>query len=226
MCARFALTSPPSEIERLLDVPLDQPISPRYNIAPTQPVLIGTPLGWQPMIWGLIPSWANEKSIGVRMINARIETVQEKPAYRTPIRRRRAIVPATAFYEWRDVPNGTPSLFDEEDVATRKQPYEFRTDDELFAMAAIWDRWTAPDGSEVDSFSILTGEPNELLGAFHDRMPVILPADIIEIWLDHQRVPEEVLALIRPYPAEKMRSRPVNPRLNSVRNEGPDLLQP
>src|SRR5690606_7874863 len=159
-----------------------------YNVAPSQDVLvIGLRLGARAAAlhrWGLIPSWAKDPSIGYKMINARAETVHERPAYRGPFRSRRCLIPADGLYEWKR-------------EGKRKQPYRFLMKDEKpFAFAGLWDEWRGPDGQTIRSCTIITTEPNELLATVHDRMPVILPPDAYDEWLDPRTKPDRLRALL------------------------------
>ena len=204
----------------LFEVP---PFTPRFNIAPSQPVPVVRLAPQQPqpqrelvwLRWGLIPSWAKDPAIGTRMINARAETVAEKPAYRAALRRRRCLVAADGFYEWQRTGKG-------------KQPYFIRMrDDRPFALAGLWEAWEGPDHSSIESCTLLTTEPNELLRPIHDRMPVILPADDYQRWLDPAaEEPERLAPLLRPYPGGEMTADPVSTFVNSPANEGPKCIAP
>lgn len=220
MCGRFALTASGAEIAATfaLDTPLQ--LAPRYNIAPTQPVAAvrlhphSGQREWTHFHWGLIPSWAKDPKMGARMINARSETVAEKPSFRAAFKRRRCLIPASGFYEWQKVGGG-------------KQPiYIYPATAPLFALAGLWETWQMPDGGELDSCTILTTTPNEFMRPIHNRMPVILePADF-EMWLDPGERPTDSLHLLRPFSAAKMAAYPVSTFVNSPRNEGPDCIAP
>jgi putative SOS response-associated peptidase YedK len=221
MCGRFTLI-------RLADFtglfpwiigPGNEPPS-RYNIAPTQAVPIVPNDGSktvQLFTWGLVPSWAKDPSIGSRMINARSETVGEKPAFRHAIKRRRCVVPASGFYEWQKNPDGktkTPMY-----ITPRKHA--------VFPLAGIWETWHEGSTDQIRSFSILTTRPNELMATIHDRMPVILSPDSVIRWLEHKPVePNQLVDLFEPYPADDMRATEVSRRVNSPANDGPDLIEP
>ena len=177
MCGRFTLRAPASALATLFDGTEEPVVVPRYNIAPTQPVLLlrmnadTRHREWAFAIWGLIPSWSKDPSIGARMINARAETVAEKPSFRAAFRRRRCLIPADGFYEWQK-------------QGSRKQPYLIGlTDDQPFALAGLWETWQGPDGSLLESCTILTTDPNELMAPLHNRMPVMLAPDDYEQWL-------------------------------------------
>ena len=221
MCGRFTLRTPPQALASLFDLPEAPPVEPRYNIAPSQPVLVVRlhPQTGQReftfLTWGLVPFWAKDVKIGYRMINARAETVAEKPAFRAAYKYRRCIVPADGFYEWQKRDGG-------------KQPYFIRMkDDRPFGIAGLWERWESPDGSVVESCTLLTTEPNERLRPLHNRMPVILAPEDYEPWLDVQGASPLVLqALLKPYPASQMEAYPVSTYVNSPRQEGPACVEP
>ena len=190
---------------------------PRYNIAPTQLVAVVRLDDGQrvikPLRWGLIPSWAKDARIGNSLINARSETVAEKPAFRAAFKKQRCLIPTTGFYEW---------------VATggkKKQPLHIgMIDGRPFALAGLWERWSDAEGAVVESCTILTTTANDLMRPFHDRMPVILaPADY-GTWLDPQTPIEALQALLRPYPAEGMVAVPVGSYVSNPRHEGPQCL--
>lgn len=217
MCGRYALVVEDGTWQRRfsLDDLLDMPDA-RYNVAPTQtlPVVVRhSPNHIAMMRWGLIPSWAKDLSVGNRMINARAETVAEKPAFRRPLRSQRCLVPATGFFEWKR-------------GGTGKQPYFIHLKDEsLFAFAGLYDHWHDPNGREVMSYTILTTEPNDLMRDIHNRMPVILDRDDEDLWLDRDiSEPERLLPLLHPYPAGEMEAYPVSSSVNSPLHDAPDIL--
>lgn len=221
MCGRFALTASPEEIAQQLALSSAPPLAPRYNIAPSQPVLAvreNRDSHQRELVflhWGLIPSWAKDPSIGYKMINARSETAAEKPSFRNALKYRRCLVPISGFYEWQKVGKG-------------KQPhYIHRTDEQLLAVAGLWEHWQSADGSEIESCTLLTTTPNELMRPLHDRMPVILHPDDYDLWLDPQTVKTEpLLPLLRPFPAEYMTAYPVSTLVNSPINESPNCILP
>jgi putative SOS response-associated peptidase YedK len=192
----------------------------RYNLAPSQEVLtIVQPAGGgreiRRMRWGLIPSWAKDPAIGNQLINARAETVAMKPAFRGALRERRCLIVTDGFYEW-------------ESQGGRKQPWCIRRQDgRPFAFAGLWDRWTDPAGTEIQSCIIITTTPNALIQRFHHRMPVILsPADY-DLWLDVRiREVDRLLPLLTPYPPEEMTAYPVSPLVNSPANDSPACQSP
>ena len=223
MCGRFTLTElEPDVLTEIFTLSGDLPtLAPRYNIAPTQPVatVIHDPrrtenrLGF--MRWGLIPSWAKDPAIGSRLINARGETVHEKPSFRAAFRRRRCLIVANGFYEWQKQDDGP------------KQPvYITLTDDKPFAFAGLWEMWTdRTSGSELVTCTIITTGPNDLVRPIHNRMPVILPREDYARWLTtDDRDADSLLPLLRPYPAEHMTAWPVSRRVNSPANDDPTLL--
>ena len=221
MCGRFTLrTSAASLVEHFGgELSFDLPF--RYNIAPTQPVAtvrISPDAGcrrWQMLRWGLIPSWAKEESIGNRMINARAETLSEKPAFRTAWRRRRCLIPADGYYEWQK-------------TGKSKQPFYIRLrDDSPFAMAGLWESWMNPAAGEpVESCTVITTDANELTRPIHDRMPVILNAVDYDRWLDPQLPNLDPLReLLRPFDSLAMRADPVSTLVNNPRNDGPRCVE-
>jgi putative SOS response-associated peptidase YedK len=202
MCGRFTLRSNPRQIALAFDLTEVPELPPRWNISPTQEIAVvrAAPGGGRQLVfcrWGLVPSWADDPKIGNRMINARAETVAEKPSFRTPLARRRCLIVADGFYEWQKTPDG-------------KQPhYITLAEDGPFALAGLWEHWRRGE-TAFDSATIITTEANELLRPIHDRMPVIVPREEYGLWLD-ERVDraEGVTPLLRSYPASAMRARPV-----------------
>jgi putative SOS response-associated peptidase YedK len=220
MCGRFTLQIPPellAEIFGLTEIPV---YPARYNIAPTQQVasIRCTADGHRRLDfvhWGLIPSWAKDKSIGNRMINARSDSVHEKPAFRHSMQYRRCIIPAGGFYEWKK-------------ESGKKLPLYVRMKDGLvMAFAGIWDSWKSPEGEIIDSCSILTTSSNKLIEPLHDRMPIILHPEEYQLWLDREMTdPGKLKPLFQHYPADLMEMYPVSPLVNSPRNDTPDLIIP
>jgi putative SOS response-associated peptidase YedK len=219
MCGRYALTRNAEVLVRLFGLRATPELEPRYNIAPTQQALV-VRVGKdgerkaEPLHWGLVPFWADDPTVGNRMINARAESAADKPAYRAAFRKRRCLVPADAFYEWRKLGKG-------------KQPYAIRrTDDQPMALAGLWEYWQGKEGDELRSFTILTTEPNELVKPLHNRMPVIIdPADF-DLWLDPEVDDSERLKpLIRPADADRMEAYPVSRRVNSPGNDDAACLE-
>jgi putative SOS response-associated peptidase YedK len=221
MCGRFARQSTQEVLADWFGVEMeDMPwFAPSYNVAPqsTQPVVrLNADTGKRKfalMRWGLIPYWAKDPKIGYSTINARAEEVTEKPLYREAVKKRRCLIPADAFYEWQKLSEKT------------KRPYAFGLQSgDPYAFAGLWERWKPKEGEPLETFTILTTDPNELTERVHDRMPVILePRDYVR-WMepgDPARLP---IDLLRPFPAEKMRSWPVNERVGNVRNDDAELL--
>jgi len=221
MCGRFTLTLSPELLAQIFNVPLvPGMLGARYNIAPTQPVAtILQPSThedkqFRMLKWGLVPSWAKDPKIGAKMINARAETVMEKPSFRTPFRRQRCLIPSDGFYEWSEAEGG-------------KQPIYIRRQDRgVFAFAGLWDRWE--NNSEViESCTILTTEPNDLLKKYHHRMAVMLQPEDYDIWTDPELTDAEpLLELLKPYPTELLEAFLVNKTVNKATNESPECIQP
>jgi putative SOS response-associated peptidase YedK len=226
MCGRYTLIllQDLKSIFPWIDGPEDSSTPPRYNIAPTQPILAATndvkPGGrakFDYLLWGLIPSWAKDPKIGNRMINARAETLAEKPAFRTALRRRRCLIPADGFYEWRKNADGSKTPM-----------YVRRKDGEPFAFAGLWDDWHDPagGGSQVRSCTIITTRPNALMAPIHDRMPVIVPAEKQRRWLAAQEVEAaEVADVLEPCAADAFEARAVSTIVNNARNERPECIE-
>jgi putative SOS response-associated peptidase YedK len=187
---------------------------PRYNIAPTQQVLIVRKEHGEKvrqlttMRWGLISSWAKDASIGTRTLNARSETVTTTPAFRESIRRKRCLIPADGFYEWQK-------------MGSVKQPYCFEVGEgDVFALAGLWDEWAGPDGEIIESCTILTTEPNTLVSDLHNRMPVIVPPEKYEVWLDPDVTDfAEIRDILQPYEPTLMRRYPVSTKLNNSKHD-------
>jgi len=221
MCGRFTLTIDPADLQEAFEGYLfPEQFAPRFNIAPSQPVLAIPNDGQQHadfFLWGLIPSWAKDPAIGNRLINARGETLAEKPSFRGGFQYKRCLVLADGFYEWKAQPSGKT-----------KVPYFIHLENrQPFAFAGLWDEWLAPDGSLVKSCTIITTAPNELMAPIHNRMPVIMRHDDYTQWLDNTpRTPESLLPLIKPYPAEKMTAYPVSTLVNSPQNDRADCVAP
>jgi putative SOS response-associated peptidase YedK len=206
MCGRYTESKRTADVKaRIAFDRAQMELMPRFNIAPTQmaPVVVVNDgeVVLKPMRWGLIPFWAKDESIGDHMINARAETLKEKPAFRTPFKRRRCLVIADSFYEWQKLPN-----------SKLKQPMRILLKDEQpFCFAGLWDTWTSPDGSEVETFTIITGEPNELVASIHNRMAVIMPPEHHQQWLDPKyQEAASLTQLLVPYSADQMKAHPVS----------------
>ncbi|EGB15891.1 protein of unknown function DUF159 [Pseudodesulfovibrio mercurii] len=214
MCGRFALGIPKKRLEEVFGLPMPDDYAPCYNAAPGSDVLCLDGQGFARRRWGLVPAWADSPQIGARLINARSETVFDKPSFREGARARRLLVPAQAFYEWRR----------EGRVRT---PFAFGLRDaDCFAMAGIGASWTDPrSGQVLDSLSVLTCPPNAVMADIHERMPVILPPAAWSAWLDPAAERGDLARLLVPYPAGAMRVWPVSPRVNSPVTDGPELLE-
>jgi len=219
MCGRFTLTTNLGAIAKRFGVArFLEEVGRRYNIAPTQTVIVVSDDGTRhltQMRWGLIPSWAKDPAIGNRMINARAETVATKPAFRVALRKRRCLIPADGFYEWQQ-------------VGRRSQPvYITLKTREAFSFAGLWEAWTSPDGEEINSCTIITTEANDVLKPIHDRMPVILTREAEAVWLDPTiQDPERLLPLLTPYPSEEMEAYPVSTKVNNPVHDTPECVLP
>ena len=220
MCGRFTLTVDPGELQEAFNIDIPSQYASRYNIAPSQPVAVIPNDGKHHLdffVWGLIPSWAKDPSIGNRMINARAETLAEKPSFKNSFRRRRCLVLADGFYEWQKQDGGKGKIPMYIHLKTKKP----------FAFAGLWDLWHASDGSEIRSCTIITTEPNSMMASIHNRMPVILSPNAYAVWLDPGEKPADQLStLLKPYPADEMLAYPVSRTVNSPNNDIPECIQP
>lgn len=237
MCGRYASTRARQELLDEFQVELDaseDALQPDYNVAPTKSVpavIKRAPKGEEgesetpvrmlrPLRWGLVPSWAKDPKIGSRMINARLETVHEKPAFRRAFARRRCLLPADGFYEWYEikVPEGKP----------RKQPFFIRPrDGGVMAMAGLYELWRDPDGEWVWTCTVITTAATDEVGRIHDRMPMIVEPDMWAAWLDPAVTDtDEIRRLLAPAMAGRMEAYPVSTAVNNVRNNGPSLVEP
>jgi putative SOS response-associated peptidase YedK len=220
MCGRFALDKIDAEFMRSLGLDSSPSVQANYNISPGIEIFAVRAIPdtsarqLAALRWGLIPVWAKEPSIGYKMINARSETITEKPSYRSAFKKRRCLVPVSHFYEWQK-------------AGKTKQPFAITmADGKPFTIAGIWESWTSPGGQSVESVALLTTEPNELMKAIHDRMPVILPASVYDVWLDPKNENVESLKeLLTAYPAEHMKAWPVSTMVNTPRNKGPECVE-
>ncbi len=221
MCGRFTLTIDPGDLqESFPGFTVSGAPKPRYNIAPSQPVAVVANTGDNKIdyfIWGLIPSWSKDPAIGNRLINARSETLLEKPSFRNQFRRRRCLILADGFFEWQAQPN----------TKAKRPFYIYLKEHEPFAFAGLWDIWNSPDGSEIRSCTIITTSPNEVMQPIHNRMPVIMHREDYKLWLDPSYTKAEDLnGLLVPYPSEAMALHPVSRSVNSPDNDTPDCIQP
>lgn len=224
MCGRFTRVTDAEQLEiifELNDIP--RTLTPQFNLAPTQLAAVVRDASglrqFAQLRWGLIPSWAKDEKIGYRTINARAETLAEKPAFRTAFQRQRCLVLADGFFEWQR-------------EGKQRLPYYFYMQDRRpFAFAGLWERWRGPKGSPlptpVESFTIITTEPNELVAPLHDRMPAILQPGDFDLWLDPDFDRTEILAQqLQPFPADEMSSHRVSTLVNSPRNDVPECVEP
>ncbi len=219
MCGRFALVAEKRILDMLFGLELRFDLQPRFNIAPSQAILA---LRRSPaenekefvhLRWGLVPFWAKDSSIGNRMINARAETAPEKPSFRDAFKKRRLLIPASGFFEWKKEQDG-------------KQPYYIcRDDGQPFAFAGLWERWEKGD-QPLETCTILTTEPNSLLAPIHNRMPVIVSPQNFDWWLDPQAEPAGLRDFLQPYPPGELTSYPVSRQVNKPSNDNPDLIKP
>jgi putative SOS response-associated peptidase YedK len=225
MCGRFLARKSPEEVARWFATRNPLPNArPRYNVAPTDAVLAvrfnpeTKERTLDPLRWGLVPYWAKDIKIGYSLINAKAETVAEKPAFREAFKSRRCLIAADGFYEWAKLPDGKT-----------KQPYAIMMQDRsLFGFAGLWERWKdRTSGETVRSCTIITTMPNEVCAPIHDRMPVIIARDDYGKWLGEEPVePVRLLQMLKPSPADKMTSFPIGPRIGNVKNDDAALIEP
>lgn len=221
MCGRFSLSVSAQTLAKFFRLSEVPSFERRYNLAPTQSVATvvvpqpGCDRQFQWMRWGLIPSWAKDPKIGNRMINARVETVAEKPAFRNALKQRRCLVLADGFYEWQQ-------------QGKQKQPYYFQVNQgEPFAFAGLWETWQSPEDERIVSCTLITTVANDKVQPIHDRMPVILSPESYDAWLDPSlKEPQAVLSLLVPEPVEKMNTYPVSQGVNNPSFDRPDCIQP
>jgi putative SOS response-associated peptidase YedK len=221
MCGRFTLFEPDKVLAKEFGVSVFSSLSPRYNIAPSQPVVAvrtvaaGSGREFALLRWGLIPSWSKDPAIGNRLINARAETAREKPSFRNAFKRHRCLIPTNGFYEWQRLEHG-------------KQPYFVRMRDErIFAFAGLWDRWEGSEEDAIETCTILTTAANAVLAPIHDRMPVILPSTEYDRWLDPSlKDLDSLTPLLVPFPPEEMLAYPVSPRVNAPSTDDEGCIAP
>ena len=214
MCGRFYLIDL-SSFAKWFDISLPGSINPRYNIAPSQDILAIINNGGYKVVnfrWGLTPCWAKDNRIF--LINARAETINEKPSFRQSLRKRRCLIPASGFYEWKKEKGG-------------KSPYKIsHISKETFAFAGIWDNWVSPEGEEIHSCAIITTSANTAIRHIHNRMPVILSDKYRETWLDHDTEIPVLKSLLNPYPSNLIETTEISKMVNNARNDNPDVLKP
>ena len=220
MCGRFALKAPPRTIQEHFHLPETIELAPRYNIAPSQAIAVVRHLQGDKnrqldsLRWGLIPHWAKDMKIGYKMINARSETLAHKPSFRTAFKKRRCLIVADGFYEWKH-------------AGRRKEPFYVQLENgTVFGFAGLWESWKSPDGNIVESCTVITTSANELIRKIHDRMPVILPPEDYETWLQDSTQEQTLQQLLAPYPAEKMEMYRVSSEVNSPKNDTPACILP
>jgi putative SOS response-associated peptidase YedK len=221
MCGRFTLTIDPADLrDAFPGLTFPEEMTPRYNVAPSQPVAAVANNGKNQVEffkWGLVPSWAQDPSIGNRMINARAESLAEKPSFRTAYKRRRCLVLADGFYEWQSSPG-----------SKAKTPMFIRLKSGgPFAFAGLWEAWHPDQADALVSCTIITTTPNTLMEKIHNRMPVILKPEAYPVWLDpSEQTPDKLDKLLKPYPASQMAAFPVSRLVNDPKNDSPDCIQP
>lgn len=219
MCGRFTITLRAEELQREFPwVVIPTQMQPRYNIAPTQPVAVvsnDNPTQLTFYRWGLIPAWAKDSTIGARLINARAETLAEKPSFRSAFLRRRCLILADGFYEWAMRPKA-------------KQPYYIRLRSaKPFAFAGLWEIWQDNQGNEIRSCAIITTQANEMIASLHERMPVILPPDAYTLWLSNEeKSAAELSHLLVPYPSQEMLMYAVSPYVNDPHHDTEECVKP
>ncbi|HBX68987.1 MAG TPA: hypothetical protein DEH25_06305 [Chloroflexi bacterium] len=222
MCGRFTLTVDPADLQEAFPWVAfpQQSFQPRYNIAPSQPVAVIANTGDNKLdffTWGLVPFWAKDPSIGSRMINARAETLAEKPSFKNAFKRRRCLILADGFYEWQQIPG----------EKAKTPMYIHLKDGKAFAFAGLWEEWNSPDGSQILSAAIITTSPNELMAPIHNRMPVILPESAYGMWLTPGETDTQKLSpLLRPYPAQALEAYAVSRMVNSPQNDQSECINP
>jgi putative SOS response-associated peptidase YedK len=219
MCGRYTVTATPEVLRALFGYAEQPNFPPRYNVAPTQPIAIVRLMNGKRQFalvrWGLLPSWVKDPKAFPLLINARGETVSEKPAYKAAMKRRRCLIPADGFYEWKALGN-------------RKQPYYVRAKSGApLAFAGLWETWTGPNGEELETAAIVTTDANQTLAPIHDRMPVVIAPEQFDLWLGG---PDEdttaATALIRPAPDNLLEAIPVSSDVNRVATDNPKLIEP
>ncbi|MGA3307904.1 MAG: SOS response-associated peptidase [Xanthobacteraceae bacterium] len=221
MCGRYVITSPPAAIRALFGYGEQPNFPPRYNVAPTQPIpivrLIDGKQSFALVRWGLLPAWVKDPKTFSLLVNARGESVLDKPAFRNAMRRRRCLIPADGFYEWRAGRAGEP-----------KRPYFVRAKSGgPLAFAGLWETWTGPNGEEVDTAAIVTTRANRMLATVHERMPVIVPPEAFDLWLDCARVEATTAAaLIAPAGEALLECYEISPAVNRVANDDARLIEP
>ena len=217
MCGRYSLNKSKIELEERFQAEMLPDFKPRYNIAPTQLVPVITsqsPKGFSFFYWGITPDFGKNKPVAQKLINARAESVNDKVSFKSSFEKRRCLIPADGFYEWKKLGKKT------------KIPYRFTLrEDELFAFAGIWEDYETVSGEIQHTFLIMTTSPNEIVSEIHDRMPVILNRQMEKKWLDNYTSESELLSMLQPYPSDQMLSYTVSPLVNSVENDVPSIIR-
>jgi len=217
MCGRYSLSKSKIVLEERFQAEMLPDFKPRYNVAPTQLVPVITsqsPKGFSFFYWGITPDFGKNKPVAQKLINARAESVNDKVSFKSSFEKRRCLIPADGFYEWKKLGKKT------------KIPYRFTLkEDELFAFAGIWEEYETVNGEIQHTFLILTTGPNDIVSEIHDRMPVILNRQMEKKWLDNYTSESELLAMLQPYPSDQMLSYTVSPLVNSVENDVPSILR-
>jgi len=222
MCGRFTQRHPKEDIAERFDVPeamFFAEIRERYNVAPSQtiPAIVQEAEGERALVgfkWGLVPRWAKDPAVGNRMINAKAETLAEKPSFKQALQKRRCLIPADGFYEWK------------KDGKAKQPLYIRKKDESLFAFAGLWEEWSPPGGETLRTCTIITTEPNELLSTIHHRMAAILLPEEEALWLNPESGVEAALRCLRPYPLSDLERVPVSKAVNSPRVDAPSCIEP
>ncbi len=218
MCGRYTVTSSPEALRTLFGYEEEPNFPPRYNVAPTQPIpiirMVGGKRQFALVRWGLLPSWVEDPKTFALLFNARGETVLEKPAFRAAMKRRRCLIPADGFYEWQA-------------ESGRKRPFFMRAKSgALLAFAGLWETWIGPNGEELETAAIVTTRANQILTPIHDRMPVIVPPEAFDLWLDCANVDAQTAAvLITPAPEDLLEAYEVSNAVNRATNDGPEIIK-
>jgi len=217
MCGRYSLIKPVEQLSKRFKVQLDEPLKPHYNAAPgqTMPVITNKrPTHFSMFHWGLIPNWSLDSKISPNLINARAETILTKSPFKQGIKTHRCLIPADGFYEWKK-------------QGKEKVPYRITlADDEAFSFAGIWDSWEDEKGEIINSFTIITTTPNELMLDIHQRMPVILPKEAEQKWLNDNITDQEIVSLLKPYDSSMMYAYKTHKSVNSASFDHPECIQP
>ena len=217
MCGRYSIAAKAEKLKKRFDVDVTEQYKPKFNAAPTQllPVITSeSPEGFSFFHWGMLPAWSNNRAVSTKLINARAETVSEKASFKMAFQRRRCIVPADGFYEWKALGKKT------------KVPYRFVMNNlEPFAFAGVWDEFETEKGEILHTFTIITTQANELVMPIHDRMPVILTPETEKIWLKNGSTDKELIQILQPYDDTQMEAYTVSSRVNNAANDDPEIIK-